>query len=107
MGNSTTGKNPKIDHVLKCDPHIFDLVLHEEFQANIRYNDRNFKRGDNILLRETKHTGEEMSKRNAPLHYTGRDHLVEVTAVIQAPPGETLYGLKEGWCLLGLCKLGV
>ncbi len=80
-------------HELKTDAPVFDPVLTGEKTHEIRFNDRDFKVGDLILLRETQYTGAEM-KAGAPLIYTGRKLLKKISHVL------TGYGLMDGWVIL-------
>ncbi len=84
-------------HELKTDPDVFQAVWDGLKTFEIRYNDRDYERGDTILLRETKHTGVEM-KTAAPLEYTGRTTNHRVTYVLHGP----VYGLQAGWVILSL-----
>ena len=61
----------------------------------LRFNDRDFKVGNFLDLKETGHTGIEM-KAGAPLKYTGRSLLVEVTYLL------TGYGLSDGFCVMSV-----
>jgi len=87
----TTGKR----HELKTDPAVFAAVLAGAKTHEIRKNDRGFAVGDELLLRETTHTGAEIAA-GAPLEYTGRTITRTVSHVL------TGYGLQEGWCILSL-----
>jgi len=82
-------------HELKTDPQPFSASWLGLKTYEIRKNDRDFKIGDQISLRETIYTGNEM-KAGEPLAYTGRCLGREITEV------RTGYGIKDGWCILGL-----
>ena len=82
-------------HVLKTDTKVFQASWDEEKQFEIRLDDRNYETGDDLILVETLHTGDEMLK-GKPLVYTGRWLAVQVTYKLKGG-----YGLKEGWCILG------
>lgn len=82
-------------HELKTDPEVFQAVFDGFKKFEIRRDDRNFKVGDVLFLRETKHTGEDM-KNGAPLEYTGREAERHVNYILQGP----IYGLEAGWSLL-------
>ena len=82
-------------HELKTDPEPFRASWWGWKPYEIRKNDRNFKPGDQISLRETVYSGEEM-QAGKPLEYTGRCLGREVTEV------RTGYGIKDGWCALGV-----
>ncbi len=80
-------------HELKTDPAPFSAVYDGIKTFEIRLNDRGFKVGDKLLLRETQHSGEAM-KGGAPLAYTGREITKTVSHVLAG------YGLADGWCCL-------
>lgn len=81
-------------HNLKTDPDVFAASWFGEKEYEIRFDDRDFKVGDRLILRETEHTGEEM-KQGKELIYTGRMIACYVTHKLN-----DCYGLKEGWCIL-------
>ena len=83
-------------HELKTDKKVFRAVWDGFKRYEIRLDDREFKVGEEILLRETEYTGEEM-KQGMALAYTDRH--IRAT-IIHKLSGE--YGLKDGWCILGL-----
>lgn len=80
-------------HTLKTDPAVFAAVVNGLKTFEIRFNDRGFKVGDVLTLKETTHTGAEI-RAGAPLEYTGRMTARTVSHVL------TGYGLAEGWCCL-------
>ena len=82
-------------HVLKTDAEAFQASWDEVKPFEVRFDDRNYEVGDNLILVETLHTGDEM-REGKPLVYTGRWLAV---CVMYKLKGE--YGLKEGWCILG------
>lgn len=82
-------------HELKTDPEPFSASLRGDKPYEIRLDDRGFKSGDMLVLRETKHSGAEMAN-GAPLEYTGR---VLTGCVTEVRSG---YGLKDGWVILGV-----
>jgi hypothetical protein len=82
-------------HSLKTDPDVFDAVWNGLKTFEIRFNDRDFKVGDWLSLHETKYSGSEM-KACAPLDYTGRTMLKQVSHVLSG------YGLADGWVCLSL-----
>lgn len=88
-------------HELKTDPAVFDAVARGVKTHEIRLNDRNFKVGDMLVLRETRYSGAEMAMYpGMPLVYTGRAALREVSHV------QTGYGLEPGWCILSFAESG-
>lgn len=83
---------------LKIDPVPFGDVFNNHKKAEIRRDDRGYKVGDILKLRETKSTGEEMAA-GAPLLYTGRCCLRFVTCDCRG------YGLREGFVALSIRPL--
>lgn len=83
-------------HKLKTDPESFAAVLSGLKTHEIRFNDRGFKVGDELLLRETIATGAAMLANSLPLEYTGRSILRVISHV------QTGYGLESGWAILSL-----
>jgi hypothetical protein len=86
-------------HELKTDPVVFAAVIAGDKTHEIRFNDRDFAVGDTLHLRETRASGAEM-KAGAPLEYTGRHSLQEISHVQYG------YGLAAGWVVLSF-KQGV
>ncbi len=82
-------------HELKTDKEPFNASWWGWKQYEIRKNDRDFRVGDQLSLRETVYSGEEM-RNGKPLKYTGRCLGREIMEV------RTNYGLKDGWCILGV-----
>lgn len=75
-------------HELKISPKYFEDVKANKKNFELRKDDRDFKVGDFITLREYdngQYTGREI--KNIPIGYILRD----------VPE----YGLKEGYCILG------
>lgn len=79
---------------LKTDPDAFDATAKGEKTFEIRYNDREYKIGDTLLLRRTRFSGAEMRNDDRPLEYTGEEITVTVTHV------QTGYGIANGWAAL-------
>ncbi len=86
-------------HELKTDSEVFQLIRlgHKNFE--IRKNDRDFKPGDTLILRETKHSGLLMEK-GAPLEFTGEKITRVVTYILHGP----IWGLMDGWCIMAIPK---
>lgn len=74
-------------HMLKCYPKYFEAVKDGTKTFECRYNDRNFKVGDELLLREYD------PKRG----YTDRCIVRKVTYVLS-----NFIGLKDGYVILGV-----
>lgn len=86
-------------HELKTDPEVFAAVLADRKTHEIRFNDRGFQVGDELLLRETAHSGTEMAARpDIPLIYTDRAVRRTVSHI------QTGYGLTDGWCILSFAR---
>ena len=76
-------------HELKILPEYFDAVISGAKNFELRKDDRNYKIGDLIILKEfdgTQFTGREI--KNVPITYILKD----------CPE----YGLHKGYCILGL-----
>lgn len=83
-------------HELKAWSEPFQGVWDDRKPYEIRKNDRDFKVGDELLLREWVHDGSIISKPGYP--YTGREILANITYM--TPGGE--WGLPEDLCVLGI-----
>lgn len=89
-------------HELKTDPEVYDAVMSGHKTFEIRKNDRDFQHGDRLILRRTKHTGEQMKYLDScPLIYTGDCLSVVVTYILKGP----VYGLADGWCIMSFYDL--
>ena len=88
-------------HILKTDPSVFHASWDEQKTYEIRFDDRNFKVGDELLLVETVYSSNEM-KSGAPLQYTGRALLQNVTHKLKG-----IYGIMDGWCILSTARITV
>lgn len=85
-----------VTHDLKCWPEFFRAITSGDKPFDLRKNDRKFKAGDRVLLREFddragKYTGMEIEKR--------------ITYVLDGIGGgciTPLQGLIRGYCILGL-----
>lgn len=86
-------------HVLKTDHGVFHASAAGVKGWEIRKNDRNFKVGDELWLKETVYTGAEMAA-GAPEEYTGRVIAVKVTYMLEGP----VYGLEDGWCIMSVSE---
>ena len=78
-----------IEHRLKIKPEYFKAVTRGEKQFELRKDDRNYQVGDLVKLLEwdgERYTGRE--SRMIPIRYVLRNC--------------EEYGLKEGYCILGL-----
>jgi len=80
-------------HRLKTWPDAFEPTWVGDKVAEIRVNDRDYRRGDLLVLRE-------WLPRSAS--YTGREVRAQVTHVLPAP----CYGVPENYAMLSLRLLG-
>lgn len=86
-------------HELKTDNDVFQASSDGLKRFEIRLNDRNFQVGDVLILRETVHSGDDMT-HGAPIEYTGRKLSRIVDFILQ---GYDLgYGLDNGWCVMSV-----
>jgi hypothetical protein len=87
------------EHELKTDPAVFQLSWEGLKNFEIRLNDRDFKIGDTLKLRETKFSGYQM-KEGKPLEYTNR--VVEQTVTYILDGNSSNYGLNKGWVVMSV-----
>jgi hypothetical protein len=87
-------------HELKTINSYFIDILYEKKLFEIRKNDRDFKVGDMLYLREYD------PDRIYPSHYTGRWILVEVEYIL---PENKFEGLSKDYCCMGIeiIKIGI
>jgi len=74
-------------HELKTWPDRFNDMLSGIKTFELRFNDRNFKVGDILILQEYRQNDGE---------YTGRTIIRSVIYILEG------FGLKDGYCVLGL-----
>jgi hypothetical protein len=79
-------------HELKILPQYFNAVQDGSKNFEIRKNDRGFKVGDRLLLKEW----------DSMIEYTGKEITKEISYIFDSKESNTLYGLEEGYCILGL-----
>ncbi len=79
-------------HELKTWIEYFELIMNGSKPFELRKNDRDFLSGQELLLREYDKDTEE---------YTGRILQRSITYVLKGAAGE-YFGLKEGYCIIGL-----
>lgn len=84
-------------HVLKSWPRFFDAVLSGQKKHELRKNDRNFKVGDLLQLKEFDPETDT---------FTGREQIVEITYITSAenPCALSDNGLTDGFCVLSIDK---
>ena len=73
-------------HELKILPQYFEEVINENKTFEVRKNDRNYRVGDYLHLREWRYG-----------NYTGRETMVKVTYLLDDPNY-----CKEGFVILGI-----
>lgn len=74
-------------HVIKILPAYFNAVKCGAKRFELRKNDRNYKSGDVVIMREWDGAS-----------YTGNEIEVEITYVLKDCPE---YGLEKGYCIFG------
>lgn len=75
-------------HELKTWPEFFQAILDGDKHCEVRFDDRGFKKGDDLLLREWKPETKE---------YTGRTLNVVVTHILRG-----LSGLDEDYVVMSI-----
>lgn len=85
------------EHHLKTDPAVFEAVKSGEKSFEIRFNDRNYRVGDVLVLRET-YWSAALMKMGHALQYTGRTLTRRVSHILSG------YGLQEGWVCLSFAS---
>lgn len=79
-------------HELKTWPKYFQLIADGTKSFELRKNDRDFQQGQVLILREF----DEQTNT-----YTGRTLHRKITYVLQGEEAG-VFGLKEGFCIMGL-----
>jgi hypothetical protein len=90
-------------HELKTDPKPFQAIIDNRKPWELRLNDRDFKEGDLLHLREYEHPKAAIMPALAG-GYTGRDLWKTVTFILYDSSG---YGIPAGYCLMTLGKMHV
>lgn len=88
------------NRILKTDPEPFEAVWRGEKRFEVRRNDRDFKQGDTIYLRQTLHSAAEMAE-GAELDYTGSEVKCSVDYILYGPA----YGIPEGFCVMSITPI--
>lgn len=78
-------------HHLKTWPQYFQRIQSGEKPFELRKNDRDFQVGDTLILQEW------LPKEG---HFSPNELMVEVTYVFIDSSGS--FGLKEGYCVMGI-----
>jgi hypothetical protein len=84
-------------HELKTDTEVFQESLGGNKPWEVRRDDRGYKVGDRLRLRETLYSADDM-KDGKPLKYTGRELVVEITYILHGHNAG--YGIEDGWCVM-------
>lgn len=92
-----------MQHELKILPQYFKEVVNGNKTFEIRKNDRGFKVGDTLLLKEYYSECREFKHLEPSKGYTGDEITKEVSYILEG--GQ--YGLEEGYCILGLKQDGI
>jgi len=90
--------NP-VTHELKSWPLFFNETEDGVRSHELRRNDRDFKQGDYLLMREY---------NPITLEYTGRSHMVQITLITENthnPCAESPKGLNDGYCVLSIQRV--
>lgn len=85
-----------MQHELKCDPIPYQLVLNKEKTFEIRFNDRMYQKGDEVIMREYDRT----SKFGMDTGYTGREVKFKIGFV-------TTFAQDKDWCVFSIVNLEV
>ena len=83
-------------HDLKIFTDNYQPILQRKRRSEVRFNDRNFKCGDTVTLRE----GEPDATEEGGFKYTGQ----EVSAIITFVDS---FGCQEGYVSLSLGRVGL
>ncbi len=77
-----------MQHELKIDPLYYDALMSGNKTFEIRYNDRQYQKGDALLLRP-------FWKKEHCYDSTRKEIITTITYV-------STYNQKDGWCVLGI-----
>jgi hypothetical protein len=88
-------REPKV-HELKTDQHQFADIAMERKLAEIRFDDRGFRQGDYLFLRETTYSGRQMRESSHPLIYTGCTAMAIVSHI------HTAQGMMDNWAVMSI-----
>ena len=79
-------------HELKTWPEYFEKVLNGDKTFELRKNDRNYRKGDTLILKEWNPNEKQ---------YTGRRVIVFVSNVLK---DAIELGLMDGYCIMSISK---
>lgn len=77
-----------MEHSIYIQKQYFDKVLSKEKTFELRKNDRDYKIGDTLILKEI--DDHDLN--------TGRKIKVEITYILNGP----IYGLDDGFCVMAI-----
>jgi hypothetical protein len=90
---------PPTVHELKCWPSYFDAIKSGAKSFEARFDDRGFKVGDVLRLREF---APEIEPPSPPEGYTGRVIEREVTYILRGPA----FGIERHYVVMALSERG-
>lgn len=104
-GEVSQAARPRKQHELKCWPQFFQPTMNAHKRFEVRKNDRDFRVGDELLLKEWDPKGEFGSPtlNTEPVGYTGRaviarvDYILTFDDVILVCPY-----FPEGWIIMSI-----
>lgn len=88
-------------HTLKSWPQFFEPLLAGDKTFEARKNDRNFSRGDVLVLREWV-PAEGAAHFGQLGEYTGREIEVEVTYILRGYDDNRHFGVGAGFVVMGI-----
>lgn len=85
-------------HDVKCWPTYFGPILQRKKTFELRLNDRNYKEGDYVRLREYSYSPDQESGKR--WDYTGRELMLLITYVLQNDQESAVpEGLNPRYCI--------
>lgn len=81
-------------HELKIWPESFLPIIKDQKLAEFRKDDRDYRVGDVLHLREWQ--PEDALKAHPAAHYTGREAMLSVTHIVRGPD----FGVPDGYAML-------
>jgi len=83
------------NHKVKTDPHLFRMTWAGMRNFEIRRDDRGYRLGDTMTLRETVRDDAELAEGESH-DFTGRMIKLNIDYVLLGP----VYGLMNGWVIM-------
>jgi hypothetical protein len=90
-----------MNHVLKSWPQFFEPLLAGDVSYDPRRNDRNYSRGDTVVLKEWV-PERDAAHFGALGEYSGRQLEFTVSHVLRGFDDNNHFGLQAGFVILGL-----